>query len=130
MKASPRIVLGFLGIALIQLGCSDSNSVTGPEGGKRTYSISGTVASGDSPIGGATVEVVGGQGVSASTNFWGEYNLVGVPAGTVRLAARASGYGEATRQVTVGPSVYEVDFDLVRQAAGTTRSSPPPLRLD
>ncbi|HTY41614.1 MAG TPA: carboxypeptidase regulatory-like domain-containing protein [Thermoanaerobaculia bacterium] len=130
MKIPRSLGLGLLGAALIPLGCQDSNSVAGPEGGgRRTYSISGTVASGENPIGGARVELVS-QGVAASTNFYGEYNLVGVPEGTVLLTVSASGYEKATRRVTVGPNAYDVDFDLAAVETGPRGSFPPPRAPD
>jgi iron complex outermembrane receptor protein len=64
------------------------------------------------PIVGATVEVVG-QNRVARTDAAGRFSLGGLPAGTLLLSIKATGFGSATQQVPVdGSQPAEVSITL------------------
>jgi len=82
-------------------------------------SISGTVTDGTDPIEGATVIATSGAGGgsgSATTNEFGDYSILDLPAGTYSILAQADGFitGQlAGVVVTAGTDTPDQDFALV-----------------
>ena len=116
MRRAGGFILAGLLAGPLMLDPSGSPRTTGPTG-----SIEGVVR-GDSttPLAGALV-AVDGTTRTATTGKDGRYRIDGVPAGEVRLRARAAGYGAETRTDTVrAGQVTRADFILKAV----------PLRLD
>ena len=82
-------------------------------------SISGIVteATGNSPLAGAQIGIVGTQ-LRATSNASGRFTIAGVPVGSRVVNARMIGYGVMERTVTVSSGqVATASFELSRQAA-------------
>jgi Ca-activated chloride channel family protein len=116
MRRPGGFILAGLLAGPLMLDPSGSPRTSGPTG-----SIEGVVR-GDSttPLAGALV-AVDGTTRTATTGKGGRYRIDGVPAGGVRITARAVGYGAETRTDTVRAGrVTRADFIL----------KPVPLRLE
>jgi hypothetical protein len=80
-----------------------------------TYRLTGRVAESSLPVQGATVAVVSGAGagLSAVTNFNGEYRLYGV-AGATQIKVSKAGYVDLVKNVAVSANEI-LDFPEARQ---------------
>ncbi len=79
-----------------------------------THRVSGTVRTGDQPIAGATVTIVGTPLPPALTDAAGQYVIDGVPDGAYQVVATAGCYDDATANLSVdGDEV--LDFSLTKK---------------
>jgi len=96
----------------------------------QTFSLSGTVTAGKSPLAGATVSVTGAASASTQTASNGTYSIPGLPAGSYTVTASTAGYAFKPQQVTItNQNVTNVNFSgtVAYSISGTVTVSGSPL---
>lgn len=107
------------------VSCGGENNPVGPStptAPPASVALSGTVTSGGAPVAGAVVSFLDGPnaGQSTTASASGAYSFTGISAGNANLSARANGYLEDRRGVTIAGATT-LSFTLER-AAPFTRS--------
>jgi len=123
MKATMRrwaVVLLFAALFALgtytEVGCG--GLTTSPEPSGPTGDLAGTItdAATGAPIATASVRVDSGTtGVTLPVDAQGRYSLFGLPLGTARFTANASGYRPVTETITIREGQNRKDAALTKQ---------------
>lgn len=96
-------------------GCGSETPTSTPLGNATLNGIVTSSVPPNGPIAGATVQVfpTGTTSILTATSANGSFSLPGLPAGSVRVEARAPGFRDFSVQLTLNPGTNTVNIGLI-----------------